>query len=546
MSTWDYHALDPPPRPWSTAVKYAAVFCLTIICLRPYLFGLLGRSSPVSRSNANYISFSPSDNSKDKPIQQLPFRPALNGGNFSFDSKDASKVKELSGVMGCSELAIKQMARLDPALLNRPIESVEKQLRELQAMTGLNESEVCKVVVGLPRVLGWNAEHMRTKMEELAAMTGTTPVEIAKMVSRTPQLLSLNVDSMRQKIADLAAMTGSNEKKAMSMVASFPVIISYNADTLRSKINEIAGLIGISRKDAGKLCATYPRVLAHSTESMKIKLQEMCVLMDLGSAEISKLAAKCPSLLGFNGDSMRKKLQDIADMTNSSYEGAVSMAVAFPRVLSYNTDSMKVKVEALRDSMKVKVEALREVFDYSANEVGQLLRRHPALLSAPPDLAKTRTERLAELLQLHGPLAVEQPSPARHTQAMLQARRMIRSYPQVLTYSFEKNLEPTLKFLLENTAVTCEEIMNHVCLLGYSLAKRIKPRYYFTVRHQVALTGSMIKLTDAKFLGQKVGGVNFTEYKDFKTEFLKTPHASESAALAQTDTDANDSDDDHC
>eukprot|EP00808_Paulinella_micropora_P008901 g56660.t1 len=99
---------------------------------------------------------------------------------------------------------------------------------------------------------------------------------------------------------------------------------------------------------------------------------------------------------------------------------------------------------------------------------------------------------------------------------------MIRDFPKVLSYNFSRNVEPTLSFLMEQTAVTRAEVVSNVRLLSFSLTKRIQPRYHFALQHGLVLTPLMIQQSDRQFIEQnfKNAKVDIAQYEQFKEDYL--------------------------
>jgi hypothetical protein len=83
---------------------------------------------------------------------------------------------------------------------------------------------------------------------------------------------------------------------------------------------------------------------------------------------------------------------------------------------------------------------------------------------------------------------------------------MLASFPGLLSYSVDDNLRPTVQYFLDNVGIEKDQLRAKIetlpALLAYSLQKRIIPRHTFMVKHDMQLgtdIGGWLTRTDANF-----------------------------------------------
>eukprot|EP00808_Paulinella_micropora_P004469 g35311.t1 len=475
MSSWDYVALDPAPPSYSPKSKFGvfSVLLLSGVWLaRTFLTQsqgvartLLSQSEGYERTTRKSPSLlkaglppvlgvphgrpPPQPPPKNSGLGAIPSLTERNvdHGNFSYnqsysarlralslvlktsEKSSSARLRALSLVLKTSEKAVEKMARIDPPLLNREIDTISVHLKALQTELCLAEGKARKLVQNWPKLLGYNPETVQFKVAELASMIGCSNKDIGKMVVGWPQMLGYNAGSMRSKIAELSNITNS------------------------------------SNKEVGKMVARWPPLLGFGAESISFKIRELCTMTGSTPEEVGRMIALFPQLLGLNGDSLREK-----------------------------------------------VTTWQDVLHCTPADLREILKKHPTVLATSPDVVRARFVQVVDLLLEYAPPATSREAAER------QALDMVKAFPLLLCLSFSKNVAPTMRFLMEETAVPYAEVVQHVRLLTFSLSKRIYPRHAFARLFGRSLNYLMVQQSDATFI-KNFDPQLLPRYEEFKAAY---------------------------
>jgi len=259
-------------------------------------------------------------------------------------------------------------------------------------------------------------------------------------------------------------------RTAMRMASGAAVPKPDNADT--------AAVLAAHGVDVGRLKRLYPRVLRY--EPTRI----VAMIAALKALEVAYAKAlNCnPRLWGYDPGSWEERLAVFRELGVD----VAKLLDGCPGALGLPAHTLRAKVEAMRsmglDPMKV-LKHCPNVLSLSAHRIGNTI----AFLNG----------------------------------AGLDGVRVVNSFPVVLGYSVDNKLRPVVHFVSVTMGRDVTELHNHPACFGYSISRRLVPRFEFAVRHQKQhlRMWTLFGTTDTQFV--KATEQPLAVYREFVTPQLR-------------------------
>jgi mTERF domain-containing protein, mitochondrial len=259
--------------------------------------------------------------------------------------------------------------------------------------------------------------------------------------------------------------------------------------------------------------------------SLQSHVQSLLYLQSLGVTKLGKVVARLPEVLGL---SVKDSLQPHVDYLNGV--GVVDIGkviTSFPQIFSYSIENtLRPRVDYLKklgviDIGKV-ITKLPNILCYSIEDhlqphvdyfkelgvvdIGKVITKLPQIFSY----------NIENTLQPHidylGGLGVT------------EIGEVITKYPQILGLSIDDNLKPTVDYLMDECYASVKDIEDSPMLVGFSLAKRIKPLHAFLNYKGIKVgsdlaVGKMLTNNDKHF-AEKTAHAGYDEWMKFREDFI--------------------------
>jgi len=322
---------------------------------------------------------------------------------------------------------------------------------------------------------------------------------IDELLIRHPGLQGTAPDSIRATL-DFLADHGVDVPKA---VARAPLLLLHPVEQLREAAESIqpAGLTlgDVVRRSSGLLLAPTASVHASTTALQSYGIDATVVVR------------RAPNALALTSDALGRKLTYLAAL-GIDVPRAVHRA---PTVLTQSVDGLDAKVAWLYET---------------CGDAVRVINRQPAMLCLGLDALQARAEYLAELglepgrtIAMYPAVLLAAPASLRDRAAYFQRLgidfpRVASAFPPVFGLSLTANVAPKIAFLMEEMRLPVQSL--HACpqYLGYSLARRLRPRFLF-LRHTGRPMGSLSTLvttSDAAF-ARTVAGSTLEDYARWRS-----------------------------
>ncbi|CAN0924668.1 Transcription termination factor MTERF5, chloroplastic [Linum grandiflorum] len=261
---------------------------------------------------------------------------------------------------------------------------------------------------------------------------------------------------------------GLDMERIKGITRKFPAFAHY---TLEGKIRPVVEFLvdlGIPKSSIPLILSKRPQLCGISLSENLIPTMKLLESLGVDKGQWAKVIHRCPALLTYSRHKVEAVVKFLHEMGVSA-ENIGKLLTRYPNIMSYSVE------DNLRPTA--------EYFSSLEVDVGLLLHRSPSTfgLSVEKNL-KPITEFFLE---------------KGYTKEDI--RTMILRYGPLYTFSLEDNLMAKWDFFL-TMEYSKDELVKFPQYFGYSLEKRIKPRYGLVREYGVKLLlNQVLSLSSAKF-----------------------------------------------
>ncbi|CAN1817584.1 Transcription termination factor MTERF5, chloroplastic [Linum perenne] len=261
---------------------------------------------------------------------------------------------------------------------------------------------------------------------------------------------------------------GLDMERIKGITRRFPAFANY---TLEGKIRPVVEFLidlGIPKSSIPVILTKRPQLCGISLSENIIPTMRMLEKFGVDKSQWAKVIHRCPSLLTYSRHKYESVVQFLHEMGVSA-DNIGKLLTRFPNIMSYSVE------DNLRPTA--------EYFSSLQVDVGLLLHKSPSTfgLSVEKNL-KPITDFFLE-----------------KGYSKEEIRTMITRYPPLYTFSLEDNLISKWEFFM-TMDYSKYELVKFPQYFGYSLEKRIKPRYGLVRQYGVKLLlNQVLSLSRAKF-----------------------------------------------
>ncbi|KAF3435178.1 hypothetical protein FNV43_RR22265 [Rhamnella rubrinervis] len=239
--------------------------------------------------------------------------------------------------------------------------------------------------------------------------------------------------------------------------------------------------LGVDLDQIESMTRRFPNFIYYSLEGKIKPVVEF--LLDLGvpKSDIPTIFNRCPRLFGFSLSENLIPTMAFLEGLGVDKKRWAKLICSFPSILCYGRQKVKSNVDFLYE------------MGLSAESIGKILTRFPPIIGCNvEDNLRTTAEYFRSLGVDVAPLLCQAPhifgfsletnlKPVtkffvERGYSKEEVGTMISRFGKLYSYSLEKNLTPKWEFFLTMN-YPHSELVKHPQYFGYSLEKRIKPRY---------------------------------------------------------------------
>lgn len=205
--------------------------------------------------------------------------------------------------------------------------------------------------------------------------------------------------------------------------------------------------LNLSNPEIGRMALKFNRLLEYHPRRTEKNIR---LFENLGMEldKIRQVACRTPSLLYYSESSIRSKIQLMQNLLGMEPDEVLGVLSKNAKLLTLSNCHLKEQIVWLNQGLGMTQQEARSV-----------VSRHPPLLSYRIDSMMNHVEVLNEVFSLAGTIDI------------------IRRLPQIMSFNINRNLRPTLRYLLTEVGISRESIVSTPAILSLSLDGRITPRH---------------------------------------------------------------------
>ena len=295
-------------------------------------------------------------------------------------------------------------------------------------------------------------ENQNRKKERAMLSLGTIGLnrnEADDFLTTYPQLYT-EVDNLALRILYFQNEMGIPKSKLYQMIMKQPGLTatSFLDDELKSTIEVLQSELSLTTDEVWKLTTeSFPQIMRYNRSDLRRKLTFYRFELKLTDKEIKRLVVIQPAVLRHLPSELQDKLDTFQTELDCTSEDMKAMILKFPLLLTYNTQS--------------KLRPCLQFIKQSEIGIGLgLLRR-----AGDPSTTSLSSQKEKEAL------------------IKTRVKTIILQYPNLLAFSIENNIKPTILFLRKDVGLSLIQIGKVVWrfpdLLGLSIEKNLRPKIQY-------------------------------------------------------------------
>ncbi|XP_024397029.1 transcription termination factor MTERF5, chloroplastic isoform X1 [Physcomitrium patens] len=261
-----------------------------------------------------------------------------------------------------------------------------------------------------------------------------------------PKLEAFVVDGQLRPALEYFLILGISPKELENLVSRYPMISSYSVEGKIKPVVDFLLIMGVPKSDVPKIAVKRPQLFGCSLDNIK---PTVALLEGLGVEpdRWPKILASFPHILTYSAAKVDQVVKFLADIGMSPEESG-RILTRFPHIVGYSTQ------EKLRP-------ILNHFYSIGITDVKTLVLRSPQILGLSLE------ENIKPTLQFFTDVGYSKE----------EINTIILRFPQILGLNIEGNLRSKWMYFLQMGRESNADIVVFPQYFGYSLEKRIKPRY---------------------------------------------------------------------
>eukprot|EP00803_Ostreobium_quekettii_P008577 evm.model.scf_15EXC.10 EVM.evm.TU.scf_15EXC.10 scf_15EXC:211924-213192(-) len=390
----------------------------------------------------------------------------------------------------CCEGGGGRAGRMGPASTPQRLESVLGALREL----GMTEGQAATAVSHHPGLLSYkNTGKWAERALAWKALLGISEQsELMKDLARRPAALTMSGGNLWKNIA-LLEQEGCSMEVIRGIIGREPVAASMSTESLRAKMGFLCGL-GVPREKLPGILSACPKVLALSMEKNLKPTIDWLSKNGLRKSDISAVLQRFPRMLTYSTDNNLNPTVTWLVSMGVRGDALVTVLRRFPQLLGCSVDNkLKPAAEWLASA------------GLTGGVLASVIRKCPGELGCSLEKLTANHEYLSGI-GIKGDELV----------------KIYRTQPTILTLALKGPLmQQKIKFIEQIMGMIPRDVITkHPPIIGYSLEKRLRPRFLFLahIGHPVSFQNltSAFTASDASFRKRGLlltgGHIDFLEF----------------------------------